>query len=94
MAWIRKGVTSRTRAVILPLYTALVLQHLECCVQFWALNFRRTWWGWLMSREGKQGWLGVWNHMDFEEQLMKMGIFILKDGRLRETSWCQETGLT
>ncbi|KAK4815447.1 hypothetical protein QYF61_002836 [Mycteria americana] len=71
---VRRSAASRWKEVILALSSALVRPHLECCVQFWAPQYKRDM---DICQQRASKMLKGLEHLSCEERLRQLGQFSL-----------------
>jgi len=80
---IRQSIASRSREGILPLHSALVRPYMQCCIQFWASQYKR---GAVILERVQQRATKMTkglDHLSYEGRMRAVGLFSLEKRTLR-----------
>ena len=80
LSCIKRSMASRSREVILPLYSAVVRPHLEYCIQMWSPQYRR-YVGLHAQRKATEMIKGM-EQLSYKDRLRELGLFSLEKRRL------------
>ena len=83
LACIRKGIYSRDKTIILPLYKTLVWQHLEYSIKFWSPILRKDVLKLKRVQRSATKLIRGLEGLNYEERLQALDLFSLEQRRLR-----------